>query len=76
MLSSKTPKLPGAKANKRIARNLQARRLHMRKSVFYFVAVAALAAGQAYAARPVARWDVVPHQRISGVFNAGVVAFH
>ena len=39
-------------------------------------AVAAMAAGQAFAARPVARWDVVPHQRISGVFNAGVVAFH
>ena len=48
----------------------------MRKSVFYFAAVAAMAAGQAFAARPVARWDVVPHQRISGVFNAGVGAFH
>ncbi|MBR4893605.1 MAG: hypothetical protein IKZ36_00210, partial [Kiritimatiellae bacterium] len=30
----------------------------------------------AFGARPVARWDVVPWQRISGVFNAGVVAFH
>ena len=39
-------------------------------------AVAAMAAGQAFAAIPVARWDIVPHQRISGVFNAGVVAFH
>ena len=50
----------------------------MRKAVFYIAAVscAVLAAGQAYAARPVARWDVVPHQRIAGVFNAGVVAFH
>ena len=28
------------------------------------------------AARPVARWDVVPYQRIDGVFKAGVVAFH
>ena len=33
-------------------------------------------AGSLFAARPVARWDVVPHQRITGVFNAGVVAFH
>ena len=30
----------------------------------------------AKAARPVARWDVVPYQRIDGVFKAGVVAFH
>jgi hypothetical protein len=30
----------------------------------------------AMAARPVARWDVVPHQRVDGVFTAGVVAFH
>lgn len=28
------------------------------------------------AARPVARWDVVPYQRVSGVFTAGVCAFH
>jgi len=28
------------------------------------------------AARPVARWDVIPHQRVEGVFKAGVVAFH
>ena len=48
------------------------RRKLVRRAVFF----AALAAGQAFAARPVARWDVVPHQRISGVFNAGVVAFH
>lgn len=29
-----------------------------------------------FAARPVARWDVIPDQRISGTFNAGVCAFH
>ena len=33
-------------------------------------------AGSLFAARPVARWDVVPHQRVTGVFKAGVVAFH
>ena len=39
--------------------------------------LAALLAGNAlYAARPVARWDVVPWQRVSGEFKAGVVAFH
>jgi len=31
---------------------------------------------QAQAARPVARWDVVPDQLIDNSFNAGVVAFH
>ncbi len=30
----------------------------------------------ASAARPVARWDVVPWQRVDGVFRAGVCAFH
>ena len=40
------------------------------------VAVAALAAIPAFAARPVARWDVIPDQRISGSFRAGVCAFH
>ena len=29
-----------------------------------------------FAARPVARWDVIPDQRVSGVFKAGVCAFH
>jgi len=29
-----------------------------------------------WAARPVARWDVIPYQRIDSVFNVGVVAFH
>ena len=29
-----------------------------------------------HAARPVARWDVIPDQRIDGVFRAGVCAFH
>lgn len=40
----------------------------------FFAAVAAVSCAEA--ARPVARWDVVPYQRIDGVFNAGVVAFH
>ena len=34
------------------------------------------AAAPAFAARPVARWDVVPDQRVSGTFLAGVCAFH
>lgn len=43
----------------------------MTKKTFYITVVscAAVAAGQVYAARPVARWDVVPHQRITGVLN-------
>lgn len=40
------------------------------------LALSLLAALPLAAARPVARWDVVPFQRIEGVFNAGVVAFH
>ena len=35
-----------------------------------------LAAGALFAGRPVARWDVIPYQRVSSVFKAGVVAFH
>ena len=41
-----------------------------------FLAAVAAASGMAEAARPIARWDVVPHQRIDGVFKAGIVAFH
>ena len=37
---------------------------------------AVTAVDSAEGARPVARWDVIPHQRIEGVFKAGVVAFH
>ena len=33
-------------------------------------------AAPAFAARPVARWDVIPDQRVSGIFRAGVCAFH
>lgn len=33
-------------------------------------------AGAALAARPVARWDVVPDQVFDGTFQAGVCAFH
>ena len=35
-----------------------------------------LAAGALQAGRPVAKWDVIPYQRVNGVFKAGVVAFH
>lgn len=40
------------------------------------VCSAVLLSSQAFAARPVARWDVVPDQLVDGVFKAGVVAFH
>lgn len=40
------------------------------------LALFACAFVSAEAARPVARWDVVPSQRVTGVFKAGVVAFH
>ena len=40
------------------------------------IAAAILLAAPAFAARPVARWDVVPDQRVSGTFLAGVCAFH
>ena len=43
---------------------------------FAILAVVAAATVVANAARPVARWDVIPHQRFAGVFKAGVVAFH
>lgn len=36
----------------------------------------ALACAPVFAGRPVAKWDVVPYQRVEGVFKAGVVAFH
>lgn len=42
----------------------------------YIVSLLLFAALPALAARPVARWDVVPYQRVSGTFNAGVCAFH
>ena len=45
----------------------------MRGLFAIFVFAFALAAE---AARPLARWDVVPYQFATGVFNAGVVAFH
>jgi len=41
------------------------------------VLVAAFAAsGVLFAGRPVAHWDVIPYQRVSKTFKAGVVAFH
>ena len=45
------------------------------KRLFLFIA-SVCASSALHAGRPVARWDVVPYQRISGTFNAGVVAFH
>lgn len=46
------------------------------KRTSLLAAALALAAAPALAARPVARWDVVPDQRVSGTFLAGVCAFH
>ena len=40
-----------------------------------FCFILALAA-PAFAARPIARWDVIPDQRVSDIFRAGVCAFH
>jgi len=37
---------------------------------------AAIGTGAGSAQNPMARWDVVPHQTISGRFPLGVVAFH
>lgn len=39
-------------------------------------ALAVLASAPLWAAKPIAKWDVVPYQRIKNTFNAGVVAFH
>jgi len=43
---------------------------------FVFLLLAGLASGVAHAGRPIARWDVIPYQKVSGVFKVGVVAFH
>ena len=48
----------------------------MNKKPIIVLALSVMIASAAFAARPVARWDVVPDQRITGVFKAGVVAFH
>ncbi|MBE6382776.1 MAG: hypothetical protein E7049_07175 [Lentisphaerae bacterium] len=51
----------------------------MKKTVMMkLLATAAIASSTitAFAARPVARWDVVPYQRVAGQFKMGVVAFH
>lgn len=46
-------------------------------SHLFAAALAALVAAGAFAAaRPVAQWDVIPYQRISEPFKAGVVAFY
>jgi len=45
-------------------------------SLGWCVVAVAIAAGGVQAARPVARWDVVPDQRLSETFNVGVCAFH
>lgn len=43
---------------------------------FVFLCLACLASVAAQAGRPIARWDVIPYQKVSGVFKVGVVAFH
>lgn len=40
------------------------------------LAAALAASGTVFAGRPVAHWDVIPYQRVSKTFKAGVVAFH
>ena len=46
----------------------------MKKAIALFSIVAGATAFSA--ARPVAQWDVVPHQRLTEPFKAGVVAFY
>ena len=43
---------------------------------YLILASAVLLSASLEAARPVARWDVIPYQRVSKNFKAGVVAFH
>jgi len=40
------------------------------------LAAALAASGSLFAGRPAAHWDVIPYQRVSKTFRAGVVAFH
>lgn len=46
----------------------------MKKS--FALAVCLIATNLLLAGRPAARWDVVPYQKVEGVFKVGVVAFH
>ena len=46
------------------------------RSILSFAFAALFAAPAISAARPVAQWDVVPHQRLKEPFKAGVVAFY
>ena len=46
------------------------------RSILFFAFAALFAAPAISAARPVAQWDVVPHQRLKEPFKAGVVAFY
>ena len=50
----------------------------MRLTGKFFASAAGIFLGQVLLAgpKPVAKWDVVPNQRFTGVFNVGVVAFH
>ncbi len=48
----------------------------MRRFGIVFTLAALCGAIQSQAARPVARWDIVPDQRFAGTFEAGVCAFH
>ena len=46
------------------------------RSILFCAFAALFAAPAISAARPVAQWDVVPHQRLKEPFKAGVVAFY
>lgn len=50
--------------------------MHKAMKNILFAALLALAAAPLFAGRPIAAWDVVPHQRVTDTFKAGVVAFH
>jgi hypothetical protein len=58
------------------ARKREKRRVARRRNAGTATAMLLAAVVPLHAARPVARWDVVPDQRITGVFKAGVCAFH
>ncbi|MBO5643230.1 MAG: hypothetical protein J6S51_04405 [Kiritimatiellae bacterium] len=47
--------------------------MRVKSLIFSFIVLLGLSL---FSAPPVAKWDVIPLQRIKDVFNAGVVAFH
>ena len=48
----------------------------MLKHLFAAAVAAGMSVAAFAAARPVAQWDVIPYQRVSEPFKAGVVAFY